>query len=1715
MKKSIFGFLAGAVFILSHITSVTALAQGDESNCLPVISTSFSDDHLSVEVSSSKDLSNIVLKFGDGSTQKFDDLSGSNETFSGTNEFLNLCISGIWVKSGCNSSGDGPGYGEFIANANWSGICPIDLEIPDFVNCNDISIEQKLYEVSSSTSNGSIIHSLWMPDLFQEGTARFDFTEGQMLHDENGAEVYGSLNLRSGGGTKNGTSWKVYLKYDPTDIVNPKKELGQDENLTETWVYYVLNSNDSYLIGEDDQNDVVTFTHMGNPFQIGLSAGGKDLNEFSASGWFNWFRADRTGRGDVNINAEDLCPPAEKISPILECVDLNADGTYTAHFGYLNDNDINIIIPISSKNKFTPSPIDQGQPFIFLPGRQVDIFQVPFDGSNLVWTLTSPNGSTRTSTASDNPAQRCITEEICKPTSITGGTIAFNGPYNPEGTNTIINTELPSSPYAELGFEYVWLQSNEDVPNTPGNTSWAMIEGSENLTELQLGLLFETTYFIRCARLVGCEDYWGETPSVEVEVNPCTPASITGGTIAFNGPYNPEGTNTIINTELPSSPYAELGFEYVWLQSNEDVPNTPGNTSWAMIEGSENLTELELGLLFETTYFIRCARLVGCDDYWGETPSVEVEVNPCTPASITGGTIAFNGPYNPEGANTIINTELPSSPYAELGFEYVWLQSNEDVPNTPGNTSWAMIEGSENLTELELGLLFETTYFIRCARLVGCDDYWGETPSVEVEVNPCTPASITGGTIAFNGPYNPEGTNTIINTELPSSPYAELGFEYVWLQSTEDVPNTPGNTSWAMIEGSENLTELQLGLLFETTYFIRCARLVGCDDYWGETPSVEVEVNPCTPASITGGTIAFNGPYNPEATNTIINTELPSSPYAELGFEYVWLQSTEDVPNTPGNTSWAMIEGSENLTELELGLLFETTYFIRCARLVGCEDYWGESNVVTVNGFEIPTATLSGGGEICEGETSTISIVLTGIAPFTVIYTNGIENTEIIVNSSEYSFEAIAGTYTLVEANDINYPAIIDGEAIITTFDTPTATLSGGGLVCGQETALLTIQFSGAAPFDITYSDGSVNTSVTIEDNSYSFEAVAGNYSLLSINDRNCSGTVSGNAVVTEAETPTAFLSGGGSVCGDDTLPLTITFTGNAPFDVIYSDGTVNIPLTINENVYVFDGNSGNYSLLSVSDANCNGTVSGEAVVSEFELPTAIISGDATVCNDETSIVTIDLTGTSPWQVTYTDGIDQFELNATENSIELGLPVGNYSLISVNDLNCTGSTSGSATINEYEIPTATFVETSISSCEGGSVPLEIILTGNSPWTIEYAKNGSPITVESSNDVYTFDATEGDYELISVSDNFCSGTVSGEVSVIISAPPTATISGNEQFCGDPVNLLLQFTGQGPWTYSIEVNRNIITNLANESTVNLEVTEPGEYSLISVTGGSLCEGTVSGLGVVLESVVPTGSIIIDESACVGNEIVLDNNIVGFNYTYLWSTSGSGMLIDANSQRARYVSDEEELELEFTLEVFSGCEITEFNSITNIYSTSAQFEIDPAPENGVLLANVEYTFTATDSESDSYDWDFDDGSTSTGSVVVHTFLQRGIYNVSLLTSKGDCSDSFSFAFEVSENENLFIPNVFNPTSLNEDNNSVKIYGENISQDGFEFAIYNRWGQIVYRTSNLRDAQSSGWNGQNNGENKENNVFTYIVRGKFNNGESFEKTGAVTLVK
>ncbi|MEO9482700.1 MAG: gliding motility-associated C-terminal domain-containing protein [Ekhidna sp.] len=96
-------------------------------------------------------------------------------------------------------------------------------------------------------------------------------------------------------------------------------------------------------------------------------------------------------------------------------------------------------------------------------------------------------------------------------------------------------------------------------------------------------------------------------------------------------------------------------------------------------------------------------------------------------------------------------------------------------------------------------------------------------------------------------------------------------------------------------------------------------------------------------------------------------------------------------------------------------------------------------------------------------------------------------------------------------------------------------------------------------------------------------------------------------------------------------------------------------------------------------------------------------------------------------------------------------------------------------------------------------------------------------------------------------------------------------------------------------------------------------------------------------------------------------------------------------------------------------------------------------------------------------------------------------------------------------------FIPEAFSPQASDPKNRTFRIFGERISDEGFDLQIYNRYGVVVYATSSFEEANQNGWNGQNQktGAAEPAGVYYYTVKLQFETGLPVQQKGAFYLVK
>jgi hypothetical protein len=550
----------------------------------------------------------------------------------------------------------------------------------------------------------------------------------------------------------------------------------------------------------------------------------------------------------------------------------------------------------------------------------------------------------------------------------------------------------------------------------------------------------------------------------------------------------------------------------------------------------------------------------------------------------------------------------------------------------------------------------------------------------------------------------------------------------------------------------------------------------------------------------------------------------------------------------------------------------------------------GLNSVVTVPVRTLPTASISGDVKGCSPiQPATLTLTLTGQAPFTARYRSGAGNPTVLsnINASSFNFtvtptEPGRYTYTLIDVVDATgcVSEQVSGEGRV-SISPPTSVEFGGvastQLVCQGEQALLLVDLVGSAPFSLTYTEnnGAPITVNNIQRSPYGLVVTpsAGGIRTYRITGgQDANGCALGAAQTTRGvnvlPATTASLSGGvpASICGGQSSTLTVNFTGIQPFFGTYRvNGGEEIPLNngnpIFGNTFSFtvtpsaEGNNV-YTLGSVSSIYCgNGQISGTATVNVTgQGATATLSApEQQITLGQTAELTVVLTGRGPWTFQYREAngnpITVSNINGnsplTYRFTVTPSAVGDrtYTLVSVSDANnCgAGQVSGSATVrvNPAPCPNSGF---SISVTEGcGNARLTTAFTGPD-FTYQWLRSGNTVGTEASLTV----TQSGAYEL-RLSKAGCATAIS-TVNVTVLAAPTATVRvTNESVAGaNDGAFTVTVTPSGPYIYNVYQGRDITPGNEYDSntTGSFDGYTPGEYTVVVSRASNLaCSTSVS--------------------------------------------------------------------------------------------------------------------------------------------------------------------------------------------------------------------------------------------------------------------------------
>lgn len=602
---------------------------------------------------------------------------------------------------------------------------------------------------------------------------------------------------------------------------------------------------------------------------------------------------------------------------------------------------------------------------------------------------------------------------------------------------------------------------------------------------------------------------------------------------------------------------------------------------------------------------------------------------------------------------------------------------------------------------------------------------------------------------------------------------------------------------------------------------------------------------------------------------------------------------------------------------------------------------------------------------------------------------------------------------------------------------------------------------------------------------------------------------------------PTASITGNPSICPGDQATLTITFTGTGPFNYTYTAGggapQSGTSATNTATITVSPSANTTYALTTVSgSAGCTGTVSGSASVTIRTLPTATLNGNFTLCAGENINFPINFTGSAPFKFVYAiNGTPQPQLSAPTSTFfissnNLQGPQ-TFTLVSVEDANCPGTTSGTVNISVNQPPTAGLT-TDVTLCAGDSTDLTLALTGANAFDVTISGGLQPIQlsgVSNGTKVNVKPAATTTYFVSAVTPtgNTCTPTVTTDATVTVtSLSATATVSnyggfgvscpgqqdgsitlnpvgGTPPFTAvwTPAATGLQISNLDTGTYSV-----LLTDLTGCRFLDtFQLTSPTGITLAFDTKPPLCFGQTDG------SLSITG-------------------ITGGAEPYSLTINGTPAILGPSLPAVYGPIPPGDYKL--VLSDANGCETEE----------TAIVAMPPAL---MLELGNDLTISLGDSALLSF---------FTNALVLDTFLwsptatlrtpnkretwamptESQQYTVIIRDTLG-CTAEDRVTVNVSNDNRIYVPNVIKPSSATFNDFVTVFAGAEVKQVIY-FRIYDRWGSQVFENENFApNDERRGWNGRDKGQDVNPGVFIYVAEVEYFNGKRTVVSGDVTVVR
>ncbi len=745
---------------------------------------------------------------------------------------------------------------------------------------------------------------------------------------------------------------------------------------------------------------------------------------------------------------------------------------------------------------------------------------------------------------------------------------------------------------------------------------------------------------------------------------------------------------------------------------------------------------------------------------------------------------------------------------------------------------------------------------------------------------------------------------------------------------------------------------------------------------------------------------------------------------------------------------------------------------------------------VVITFTQMPVADAGPDISVCQLNSALAAIPSVGTGIWTQTSGPGTLTISVPASATSAVSSAVQGTYSLTWTEDNGNGCISSDNMILTLTLMPTADAGIRDSICSLTYSLQATPSVGTGLWSQISGPGFSNFSVQNSPVSNVTTSAYGDYQLL-WTENNGNGCIDSDTVlITFNYIPTADYTYSYPPCFGDNI--TVTFTGlsdsYAQYNWIFTNASIPSGNTIGPYVLNYSQPGNNTISLTVSQHGCVSATNTQPVVSPPLLTLALTKTDVTCFGFANGTVyTIVNGGTPPISYNWNTG-------SVFTSIGSASP-GLYA-VTITDYNGCIDTASVIIMEPSKL--ANDVPDYIPICNDSTLTIISSATGGIfPYSYMWNTGSTNISITVSPDTTTH------YLVVTTDANGCTKVSDIEVFVyppigLTSAVNTDSICPGEQII---------FTGEasgGNGNYSYYLN-GTLTNIP--ATVYPNATQ--SYT-VSVSDGCNYTGHVD-IPVHVYPSPPNNPSSDLTSGCLPLAIQFNEQSADSTLNYYWNF-GDG--------EAAYVKNPLHIfknpgtyDISLTTTNIYGCQVYNLipDWITAFPVPHAQFEADP-PKASIIKPVI--SFINYSSLTDSVQWFFGDGDSSSKYEPVHVFptYPPGIYDISLITftSQG-CTDTIYGTIEIKDEFTFYAPTAFSPDNDGK-NEMFFVYGNGIDENTFQISVYDRWGEIIWESSDMK----KGWDGRvKGGELAPVGTFSWLAVFRDFNGIAHERTGAVTIIR